>query len=79
MKVNLAQREEQFFYLYLAGSAQRESVYEKLPWIGTEPKNWLSLAVIDLVSKSQLSWIVKKTEEPKIVCCVLNINICAKS
>ena len=23
--VNLAQREEQFFYLYLAGSAQRES------------------------------------------------------
>ena len=26
--VNLAQREEQFFYLYLTGSAQRESVYE---------------------------------------------------
>ena len=44
MKVNLAQSEEQFFYLYLAGSAQRESVYEKLPWIGTEPKK---LTVID--------------------------------
>ena len=53
--VNLAQREEQFFHLYLAGSAQRESVYEKLPWIGTEPKNCLSLTVTDLVSKSQLS------------------------
>ena len=37
--VNLAQREEQFFYLYLTGSGQRESVYEKRPWIGTEPKN----------------------------------------
>ena len=48
----VAHREEHFFYLYLTGSAQRESVYEKLPWIGTEPKNWSSLAVTDLVSKS---------------------------
>ena len=37
--VNLAQREEQSFFLYLTGSAQRGSVCEKLLWIGTEPKD----------------------------------------
>ena len=37
--VNLAQREEQSFFMYLTGSAQRGSVCEKLLWIGTEPKN----------------------------------------
>ena len=37
--VNLVHGEEQCFYLYLTRSAQRESIYKKLPWIGTEPKN----------------------------------------